>query len=159
MKPTFLLLVALAMSQPLFAAEKHHKAHSKKSSEAMAPEGPQKFSVKAADGSVKNYSLEIPATLPSAKPGDSGTKVSQQAATLAALAWAPSFYGSKANAVDAATFETSPTSYYLVHMTGEIGGARQPFYAAVLSNGQLVRPSEAAAVPKQMHSKKGSKKM
>jgi hypothetical protein len=152
MKPTFLLLIALAMSQPLLAAEKHHKTHPKKAPEAMTSETPQSFSVKAADGSVKNYALDIPAA-PSMKPGDSDTKVSQQAATLAALAWAPSFYGSKSNAVDAATFETSPTSYYLVHMTGEIGGARQPFYAAVLPNGQLVRPTETAAAPKKMHSK------
>jgi hypothetical protein len=163
MKPTFFLLVALAISQPLFAAEKHHKAHPKKISEAAALEtGPKNFSVKSADGSVKNYTLQIPATVPPAKPGESETKVSQQAATLAALAWAPTFYGSKANAVDAANLETSPTSYYLVHLTGEIGGSRQPFYAAVLSNGQLVRPTETVAAPKratkEMHSKKAAKK-
>jgi hypothetical protein len=163
MKPTFLLLVALAMCQPLFAAETHHKAHSKHVAASAPPEAsPKSFSVKGADGTVKTYTLEIPSTLPAAKPGQPETKVTQQSATLAALAWAPTFYGSKANAVDAATFESSPTSYYLVHLTGEIGGTRQPFFAAVLSNGQLVRPTETLAVqksaPKREHSRKAAKK-
>ena len=34
-----------------------------------------------------------------------------------------------------------PTPYYLVEMTGVIGGAHQTLYAAVLDDGRLVRPS------------------
>jgi uncharacterized protein HemX len=94
MKTTFLLLVALALTPPLMAAQKSPKSHKppKKTSAATPEQGATNFSVKSADGSVKNYSIEIPASLPPA-PNASAGKISQQAAVLAALAWAPGFYG------------------------------------------------------------------
>jgi hypothetical protein len=39
-----------------------------------------------------------------------------------------------------------PTSYYLVEMTGVIGGAHQTLYAAVLDDGRLVRPDVVPCV-------------
>jgi hypothetical protein len=39
-----------------------------------------------------------------------------------------------------------PTSYYLVEMTGVIGGAHQTLYAAVLDDGRLVRPEVVPCV-------------
>jgi hypothetical protein len=144
MKPTFLLLVALAITPPLMAATKHHMPAKKQAPEAS----PTNFSVKGADGSVKNYSIEFPAAVPPAAAGTE--KISQQAAVLAALGWAPAFYGSTSTAATSVDFVTQPTSYYLVHLTGKVGDSTQPLYAAVLDDGRIVRPTEEAAPMKEM---------
>jgi hypothetical protein len=146
MKPTFLLLVALAITPPLMAATKHH---AKKESAPTA--GPTNFSVKGADGSVKNYSIEIPAAVPPPAAGTTAgpTKISQQAAVLAALGWAPAFYGSSNTTATSVDFVTEPTSYYLVHLTGKIGDSTQPLYAAVLDDGRIVRPTAELAPMKE----------
>ena len=144
MKPTFLLLVALAITPPLMAATKHH-APAKKESAPTA--GPTNFSVKGADGSVKNYSIEIPAAVP--PPAAGSTKISKQAAVLAALGWAPAFYGSSNTTATSVDFVTEPTSYYLVHLTGKIGDSTQPLYAAVLDDGRIVRPTAELAPMKE----------
>jgi len=148
MKPTFLLLVALAITPPLMAATKHH-APAKKESAPTA--GPTNFSVKGADGSVKNYSIEIPAAVPppAASTTAGPTKISQQAAVLAALGWAPAFYGSSNTTAISVDFVTEPTSYYLVHLTGKIGDSTQPLYAAVLDDGRIVRPTAEIAPMKE----------
>jgi hypothetical protein len=123
------------------AAPKHH-ATPKKEAAPMA--APTNFSVKGADGSVKNYSIDVPAAPPAAA-GATGDKISQQAAVLAALGWAPGFYGSTSTAALSVDFMSDPTSYYLVHLTGKVGDSTQPLYAAVLSDGRIVRPTESAA--------------
>jgi hypothetical protein len=145
MKPTFLLLVALAITPPLMAATKHH-THAKKESAPTAT--PTNFSVKGADGSVKNYSIEVPAAPPAAAAGTE--KISQQAAVLAALGWAPAFYGSSSTTAISVDFVTEPTSYYLVHLTGKVGDSTQPLYAAVLDDGRIVRPTAETAPMKEM---------
>jgi hypothetical protein len=145
MKPTFLLLVALAITPPLMAAPKHH-AHVKKESAPTA--GPTNFSVKSADGSVKNYSLEVPPVPPAT--GSTTGKISQQAAVLAALGWAPAFYGSTSTTAMSVDFLNEPTSYYLVHLTGKVGDSTQPLYAAVLEDGRIVRPTATTAPMKEM---------
>ena len=147
MKTTFLLLVALALTPPLMAAQKAAKSHKpKKTSAAMAEPGSTNFSVKGADGSVKNYSLEIPTPLPPGANASAG-KISQQAAVLAALAWAPGFYGSSGTTAYSVDFLTAPTSYYLVHLGGKVGDSTQPLYAAVLEDGRIVRPVETSSAP------------
>ena len=149
MKTTFLLLVALALTPPLMAAQKAANSHKpKKTSAAMAEPGSTNFSVKGADGSVKNYSIEIPTPLPSTPAVDaSAGKISQQAAVLAALAWAPGFYGSSSTTAYSVDFLTAPTSYYLVHLGGKVGDSTQPLYAAVLEDGRIVRPMETTSAP------------
>jgi len=143
MKPTFLVLVALAITPPLMAATKHHATPKKEASPASAPTN---FSVKGADGSVKNYSLEIPAALPPvASTTGTPDKISQQAAVLAALGWAPGFYGSTSTTAISVDFLSDPTAYYLVHLTGKVGDSTQPLYAAVLSDGRIVRPTATTA--------------
>jgi len=148
MKTTFLLLVALALTPPLMAAQKAPKSHKppKKTSAAMPERGSTNFSVKGADGSVKNYSIQIPSPLPPVA-GTSAGKISQQAAVLAALAWAPGFYGSSSTTAYSVDFVTTPTSYYLVHLGGKIGDSTQPLYAAVLEDGRIVRPVETSSAP------------
>jgi hypothetical protein len=148
MKTTFLVLVALALTPPLMAAQKTYKSHKppKKSYAAMPEQGSTNFSVKGADGSVKNYSIEIPSSIPPA-PAASAGKISQQAAVLAALAWAPGFYGSSGTTAYSVDYLTTPTSYYLVHLGGKIGDSTQPLYAAVLEDGRIVRPVETSSAP------------
>jgi hypothetical protein len=156
MKPTFLLLVALATTPPLMAAQKASKHQAAAAKEPASTN----FSVKNADGSLKNYSLEIPAA-PAPAPAGS-EKISQQAAILAALGWAPAFYGSSGTAATAVDYVTEPTSYYLVHLTGKVGDSTQPLYAAVLEDGRIVRPTESTAAPmketKPSHKSKAAKK-
>ena len=118
--------------------------------------GPTTFSVKGADGSVKNYSLDIPAAPPAAA-GTTG-KISQQAAVLAALSWAPTFYGSTSTTAMSVDFLNEPTSYYLVHLTGKIGDSTQPLYAAVLEDGRIVRPTATTAPMKETKPAHKSKK-
>jgi hypothetical protein len=160
MKPTFLLLVALAVTPPLMAAQMASKHHAT----AMKEPTPTNFSVKNADGSMKNYSLEIPAApspAPSPAPAGSEKKISQQAAILAALGWAPAFYGSSGTAATSVDYMTEPIPYYLVHLTGKIGDSTQPLYAAVLEDGRIVRPIESTAAPmkemKPSHKSKAEK--
>ena len=61
---------------------------------------------------------------------------------LAALGWAPAFYGSTNTAATSVDFLSTPTPYYLVHLTGKVGDSTQPLYAAVLDDGRIVRPTE-----------------
>lgn len=149
MKTTFLLLVALAITPPLMAAQKAPKHHAREKNESAPMAGSTNFSVKGADGSVKNYSLEIPAAPPAAAPSATG-KISQQAAVLAALGWAPGFYGSTSTAATSVDFLSGPTPYYLVHLTGKVGDSTQPLYAAVLDDGRIVRPTVAPGPMKEM---------
>jgi hypothetical protein len=97
-------------------------------------------------------------------PYSSNLKMSAGAAQIAAVGWAgglmkgnPSdpysnstvdlggdkpggFYNASHIKVDSVQYETSPVPYYLVQMTGNIGGSRQTFYAMVLEDGRIVRP-------------------
>src|ERR1700719_4465323 len=158
MKPTFLLLVALAITPPLMAAAKSPKHHAPKKEPAPTT-GTTNFSVKGADGSVKNYSIEIPAAVPPpADPALVTVKIGQQEAILAALGWAPRFYGSTVTAATSVDFLSSPTSYYLVHLTGNVGGSTQPLYAAVLDDGRIVRPIETQCPIKETKPAHKSKK-
>ena len=157
MKPTFLLLIALAITPPLMAAKKPHKPASAAKKEAAPEAGPTNFTVTGADGSVKNYSIEVPASVP--PPPAPAEKISQQGAVLAALGWAPAFYGSTGTAAISVDYVTSPVPYYLVHLTGKVGDSTQPLYAAVLEDGRIVRPvAEVAPVQATKPAKKYGKK-
>jgi hypothetical protein len=166
MKPTFLLLIALAITPPLIAAEKGKQAgHShKKTTEMKAESDAIDFNVTGAGGSVKSYHLEVPQTAGTSQ--DLGFKLSEQAAALAAINWASGFYGATSLAANTVEWKTThkngtplPFPYYLVNLTGKVGDATQPLYAVVLENGELVRPVETtstATVPEKpkSHSKK-----
>jgi hypothetical protein len=112
-------------------------------------------------------------------PYSSNLKMSAGAAQVAAVGWAGGL--SKANAgepysntlvhlggekpggfynasyikVDSTQYETSPVPYYLVQMTGKIGGTAQTFYAIVLDDGRIIRPvpvsGPEAAQPAKAH--------
>lgn len=162
MKPTFLLLIALAIAPPLMAKKATHAP--KKNAEMKAESDAIDFKVAGSGGVVKNYHLEVPQT--AGKAQDLPFKVSEQAAALAAINWASGFYGATALSANSVEWKTThrngqplPFPYYLVNLTGKVGDSTQPLYAVVLVNGELVRPVEttstvsAPAKPKT-HSKK-----
>jgi hypothetical protein len=154
MKPTFLLLVALALTPPLMAIEKGKKtgASPKKTTWVKAESDAINFSVTGVGGSIKTYRLEVPDT--AGKPQDLPFKVSEQAAALAAVHWATDFYGASSVTAYTVDWKTAhkngrplPYPYYLINMTGKVGDTTQPLYAAVLENGELVRPVETTSMP------------
>jgi hypothetical protein len=125
------------------------------------------FNVRQDNGIDQYYRLEVPPNLPPAKP-DTG-KISQNEAAIIAVEWAgglettgglTNLGGSKAGGfynatfikVDSVQYQTSPVPYYLVQLNGKIGQTRQTFYAAVLEDGRIVRPTAISrpATPQRM---------
>ena len=125
------------------------------------------FKIRQDNGVEQYYRLEVPPNLPSAKP-DTG-KISQNQAAIIAVGWAGGlettggltnlgaskpggFYNVTYVKVDSVQYRTSPVPYYLVQMNGKIGQARQTFYAAVLEDGRIVRPTAISgpAMPQRM---------
>jgi hypothetical protein len=114
------------------------------------------FNVRQENGVDQYYRLEVSPNLPPAKPNTG--KVSQTEAAIIAVGWAGGlettggltnlgaskpggFYNATYVKVDSVQYQTSPVPYYLVQMDGKIGQTRQTFYAAVLDDGRIVRPT------------------
>ena len=114
------------------------------------------YNVRQENGADQYYRLEVPPNLPPAK-ADAG-KISQNQAAIIAVGWAGGledsggltnlgaskpggFYNATYIKVDSIQYVTSPVAYYLVQMSGKIGQTRQTFYAAVLDDGRIVRPT------------------
>jgi hypothetical protein len=114
------------------------------------------FNVRQENGVDQYYRLEVSPNLPPAKPA--AGRVSQTEAAIIAVGWAGGlettggltnlggskpggFYNATYVKVDSAQYKTSPIPYYLVQMDGKIGQTRQTFYAAVLEDGRIVRPT------------------
>ena len=125
------------------------------------------FNVRQENGVDQYYRIEVPPNLPPVKP-DTG-KISQNQAAIIAVGWAGGlettggltnlgaskpggFYKATYIKVDSVQIQTSPVPYYLVQMNGKIGQTRQTFYAAVLEDGRIVRPTAISgpAKPQRM---------
>jgi len=125
------------------------------------------FNVRQENGVDQYYRLEVPPNLPPAK-ADTG-KISQNEVAIIAVGWAAGlettggltnigaskpggFYNAAYVKVDSVQYQTSPVPYYLVQMNGKIGQTRQTFYAAVLEDGRIVRPTAMSrpATPQRM---------
>ena len=121
------------------------------------------FNVRQENGANQNYRLEVPPNLPPPAKPDTG-KISQNQAAIVAVGWAGGletasgltnlgaskpggFYNATYIKVDSVQYETSPVPYYLVQMNGKIGQTRQTFYAAVLEDGRIVRPTAISGPP------------
>jgi hypothetical protein len=121
------------------------------------------FNVRQQNGADQYYRLEVPPNLPPAK-ADAG-KISQNQAAIIAVGWAGGledtggltnlgaskpggFYNATYIKVDSIQFKTSPVAYYVVQMSGKIGQDRQTFFAAVLEDGRIVRPTAASGPEK-----------
>ena len=125
------------------------------------------FNVRQENGLDQYYRLEVSPNLPPAKP-DTG-KISQNEVAIIAVGWAGGlettggltnlgaskpggFYNATYVKVDSVQYQMSPVPYYLVQMNGKIGQTRQTFYAAVLEDGRIVRPTAISrpATPQRM---------
>jgi hypothetical protein len=125
------------------------------------------FNVRQENGVDQYYRLEVSPNLPPAKP-ETG-KISQNEVPIIAVGWAGGlettsgltnlgaskpggFYNAAYIKVDSVQYQTSPVPYYLVQMNGKIGQTRQTFYAAVLEDGRIVRPTAISgpATPRRM---------
>jgi hypothetical protein len=130
------------------------------------------FNVRQENGADQYYRLEVPPNLPPAKPD--AAKISQNEAAILAVGWAGGldttagltnlgaskpggFYNATYIKVDSVQNQASPLSYYLVQMNGKIGQTRQTFYAAVLEDGRIVRPT-AISGPERGHPKHSARR-
>jgi len=115
------------------------------------------FNVRQENGVDQYYRIEVPPNLPPGKPGTD--KISQNEVAIVAVGWAGGletttggltnlgaskpggFYNASYIKVTSVQSQTDPVPYYLVQMNGKIGQSRQTFYAAVLEDGRIVRPT------------------
>ncbi len=103
------------------------------------------FYLRKAGGQQVVYQFRTPATLPA---GDFEESVqAQHAAGVAALAWAKRFYDAREVFLRSVEFKALPTPHYLATFDGEVGRARQPFYAVVLGDSTVLEPVESPAPP------------
>jgi hypothetical protein len=135
------------------------------------------FNVRQDNGADQYYRLEVPPNPPPAKPDTipvSG-KISQNEAAILAVGWAGGldttagltnlgaskpggFYNAAYIKVDSVQNEAGPVPYYLVQMNGKIGQTRQTFYAAVLEDGRIVRPTAVSGPERPQRTKRGHAK-
>jgi hypothetical protein len=57
------------------------------------------------------------------------------------------FYNASNVKAESVEHITTPVPYYLVRLTGMIGGEPQTFYAGVLESGQIIRPEAVSGAP------------
>lgn len=130
---------------------------------AATTSGPT-FSVRQESGATQSYRIDVPPSVPPAKPDT--PKISPDLAAIAAVAWAGGFetknglttvgggtpggfYNATHIKVNSVQQQASPVPYYLVQMEGNIGQSIQTFYAAVLDDGRIVQPTVVAAAPQK----------
>ncbi len=61
---------------------------------------------------------------------------------MVALSWAKQFYGAHEIYLRSVELQPGPAPYYLAKFDGEIAGARQVFFAIVLTSGSVLEPLE-----------------
>lgn len=104
-----------------------------------------KFTVTKADGRPATYEFLTPGneTNQGATLSGDNSAAEQHRAGVAALIWAKQFYGAHEIYLRSVELkETGPVPYYLATFDGELGGARQVFFAVVLASGSVVQPVE-----------------
>jgi hypothetical protein len=113
-------------------------------SPAFAAEPALKFNLTKADGTPVTYEFFIPND-----NVDQGAALSrgeavqrQHNAGVAALTWAKHFYGAHEIYLRSVELQEGLAPYYLATFDGELGGARQPFFAIVLPSGSVLEPVE-----------------
>src|ERR1700722_11349781 len=104
-----------------------------------------KFTLTKADGTPAAYEFLVPsddATQTAALSRDEGV-LRQHNAGVAALAWAKQFYGAHDIYLRSVELQEGPVPYYLAKFDGELAGARQVFFAIVLTSGSVLEPVES----------------
>ena len=109
---------------------------------AFAAEPVLKFTLTKADGTPAIYEFYIPND-----NTDQGVTLArdeavqrQHNAGVAALAWAKQFYGAHEIYLRSVELQEGPVPYYLAKFDGELAGARQVFFAIVLTSGSVLEP-------------------
>jgi hypothetical protein len=112
--------------------------------QAFAAEPVLRFNLTKADGVPAIYEFYIPNDVT-----DQGLTLSrdeavqrQHNAGVAALAWAKQFYGAKKIFLRSVELQEGLIPYYLAKFDGELAGARQVFFAIVLTSGSVLEPVE-----------------
>jgi len=69
----------------------------------------------------------------------------QHEAGVNALSWAKHFYGARDVFLTGVDLQESPAPYFLAKFNGEVNGQRQEFFAVVLVNGTVLKPTKLVA--------------
>ena len=111
---------------------------------AFAADPVLKFTLTKADGTPAAYEFFIPSDYPDQDvilPRDEAV-LRQHNAGVAALTWAKQFYGAHEIYLRSVELREGPFPYYLAKFDDDIGGARQVFFAIVLTSGSVLEPVE-----------------
>jgi hypothetical protein len=112
--------------------------------QTFAAEPVLKFPLTKANGTPAIYEFLIPDDdTNQGVPLSRDEAVQQQHnAGVAALTWAKQFYGAHEIYLRSVELQQGPISYYLAKFDGELAGARQVFFAIVLTSGSVLEPVE-----------------
>jgi hypothetical protein len=111
---------------------------------SFADEPVLKFTLTKADGTHATYEFLLPdsaGTESSALPREEEIQ-RQHNAGVASLSWAKQFYAAHEIYLRSVELKDSPAPYYLAKFDGELSGARQVFFAVVLTTGSVLAPVE-----------------
>src|SRR5580692_8106639 len=111
---------------------------------AFAADPVLKFTLTKADGTPAVYEFLVPIDTT-----DQGAPLSHEEAVqrqhnagVAALSWAKQFYGAHEIYLRSVELQDGPVPYYLAKFDGDLAGARQVFFAIVLTSGSVLEPTE-----------------
>jgi hypothetical protein len=110
--------------------------------QAFAADPVLKFTLTKANGTPAAYEFFVPTdntdqgvTLPREEEVQR-----QHNAGVAALSWAKQFYGAHEIYLRSVELKEGPVPYYLAKFDGLLAGARQVFFAVVLTSGSVLEP-------------------
>jgi hypothetical protein len=103
-----------------------------------------KFTLTKADGTPAAYEFLVPNdnTDQSLTMSQDEAVQRQHNAGVAALTWAKQFYGAHEIYLRSVELQNGPVPYYLAKFDGDLAGARQVFFAIVLTSGSILEPTE-----------------
>jgi hypothetical protein len=104
------------------------------------------FNLTKADGTQVVYEFRVPDNVIVSSFAD--TAEAQHRAGVTALTWAQSFYGAHDVFLQSVDFKASPVPHYVASFNGQIGTARQVFFAVILGSGTPLQPVEVRVLSK-----------
>ncbi len=112
--------------------------------QAFAADPVLKFTLTKADGAPAAYEFFVPndGTDQSALMTHDEAVQRQHNAGVAALTWAKQFYGAHEIYMRSVELQPGPVPYYLAKFDGDLAGARQVFFAIVLTSGSVLEPTQ-----------------
>jgi hypothetical protein len=112
--------------------------------QAFGAEPVLKFTLTKADGTPAAYEFFLPSdTIDQSVTLSHDEAVQRQHnAGVAALAWAKQFYSAHEIYLRSVELQNGPVPYYLAKFDGDLAGARQVFFAIILTSGSVLQPTE-----------------